>query len=62
MSQAWAIWASLVKLELETGVAHGSVFEVPLQVEDAFRILEAGNAAQVLGASSKGAQFMGLQR
>ena len=59
MSRAWAIGASLVKREVETGVAHGSVFEVPRQVEESYRILEAGNAAQVLGASSKGAQFMG---
>ena len=46
MSRAWAIGTSLVKLEVETGVAHGSVFEVPCQVEESSRILEAGNAAQ----------------
>ena len=59
MSRAWAIGASLVELEVENGVAHDSVFEVTCQVEESSRILEAGNAAQVLGASAKGAQFMG---
>ena len=59
MSGAWAIGASLVELEVETGVSHDSVFEVSCQVEETSRIIEAGNAAQVLGASSKCAQFMG---
>ena len=47
------------ELEVETGVAHNSVFEVSCQVKESSRILETGNAAQVLGASSKGAHFMG---
>ena len=47
------------ELEVKTGVAHDFVFEVSCQVEESSRILEAGNAAQVLGASSKGAQLMG---
>ena len=48
-----------MELGVETGVAHDSVFEVTCQVKESSKILEAGNAAQVLGASSKGAQFMG---
>ena len=59
MSQAWAIEAWLAELKVETGVAHDSFFEVTFQVEESSRILEAGNAAQVLGASSKVTQHMG---
>ena len=59
MSQAWAIGASLVELEVETGVAHNSVNVVPHQVAESSRILVTENATQVLGASSQGAQFMG---
>ena len=50
------------ELEVETGFAHDSVFEISCQVEESSRILEAGNAVQVLGTSSKGAQFMDLRR
>ena len=52
MSRAWAIGASLVELEVETGVAHDSVYVVPQQVEESSRILVAENATQVLGVSS----------
>ena len=52
MSRAWAIGPSIVKLEVETGVAHDWVNVVPHQVEESSRILVAENAAQLLGASS----------
>ena len=56
MSRAWAIGASLVELEVETGVAHDSVFVDPRQVEESSRILVAENAVQVAEASLKIAQ------
>ena len=52
MSRAWAIGASLAELEVETGVAHDSVYVVPLQVEESSGILVTENATQILGASS----------
>ena len=52
MSRAWAIGASLVELEVKTGVAHDSVYVVPHQVEESSRILVTENVTQVLGASS----------
>ena len=52
MSRAWAIGASLVELEVETGVAHDSIYVVPHQVEESSRILVTENVTQVLGASS----------
>ena len=59
MSRAWAIGASQVELEVETGIAHDSVYVVPQQVKESSRILVAENAAKVLGASSYGTQYIG---
>ena len=49
MSRAWAIGTSLVLLEVETGVAHDSVYVVPHQVEESSRILVAERQSRSWG-------------